>query len=51
MSQQLDELNKRIQQVTSKETQYRHEIKSKDQVIDKLKDNFRKKMFEQAKTQ
>lgn len=46
-----DELNKRILQVTTKETQYRHEIKSKDQTIEKLKDGFRQKMLEQAKKQ
>ncbi|TNV73204.1 hypothetical protein FGO68_gene6219 [Halteria grandinella] len=50
-TQQLDELNKRVLQVTSKETQYKHEIKSKEQVIDKLKDTYRKKMFDQAKPQ
>ena len=44
--QEREELNKRILQVTTKETQYRHEIKSRDQVIDKLKDNFKQKMFE-----
>lgn len=44
--QEREELNKRILQVTTKETQYRHEIKSRDQAIDKLKDNFKQKMFE-----
>lgn len=49
MSQQIEELNKRLIQVTSKETQYKHEIKSKEQQIDRLKDNYKQKMFETAK--
>ena len=43
-----DELNKRLLAVTSKETQYRHEIKSRDLQIEKLKDQFKQKMFEKA---
>jgi hypothetical protein len=34
--------------ITSKETQYRHEIKSRDLQIEKLKDQFKQKMFEKA---
>ena len=43
-----DELNKRLLAVTSKETQYRHEIKSRELQIEKLKDQFKQKMFEKA---
>jgi SMC interacting uncharacterized protein involved in chromosome segregation len=43
-----DELNKRLLAVTSKETQYRHEIKSRELQIEKFKDQFRQKMFEKA---
>lgn len=46
-----DELNKKNVQLMSKETQYRHELKSKDLQIDKLKDTFRQKMFEKANKQ
>ena len=42
---------KRIQQVATKETQYRHEIKSRDLQIEKLKDNFKQRMFEKATKQ
>lgn len=34
-------MNKTILKLNSKETQYRHEIKSKDTQIEKLKDNFK----------
>ena len=43
-----DELNRRLLAVTSKETQYRHEIKSRELQIEKLKDQFKQKMFEKA---
>lgn len=41
-------MNKTILKLNSKETQYRHEIKSKDTQIEKLKDNFKQKLFEKA---
>jgi len=47
-TQEKDELNKRLTQLISKETQYRHEIKSRDLHIEKLKDGFKQKLFEKA---
>ncbi len=48
MLQEKEELNKRLIQITSKETQYRHEIKSRDLQLDKLKDSFKLKILEKA---
>ena len=36
-AQERDELNKKIVVLTGKETQYKHEMKNRDQVIEKLK--------------
>ena len=36
-----EELQRNLLKVTTKETQYKHEIKSRDMQIEKLKDGFR----------
>jgi hypothetical protein len=46
----LDGLNQRLLAVTSKETQYRHEIKSRELQIEKLKESYKLKLFEKATT-
>lgn len=43
-----EELNKTVQRLISKETQYKHELKNKDLQIEKYKDSFKAKMFEKA---
>ena len=45
-----DDLTKKLTQMVSKETQYRHEIKSRDLQIEKLKESYKLKLFEKATT-
>ena len=48
LAQEKDELTKKLTQMVSKETQYRHEIKSRDLQVEKLKETYKLKLFEKA---
>lgn len=43
-----EELNKNITRLLSKETQFKHEIKQRDLINEKLKDQVKLKLFDKA---
>src|SRR4051812_2136836 len=43
-----EELNKTITRLVSKETQFKHELKNKEQQLEKCRDTYRLKIFEKA---
>jgi hypothetical protein len=45
-NQEREEMKMQIQKVIGKETQYRHEIRSKETIIQKLQDQLNKKILE-----